>query len=175
MMKSIDGLALDSNAVLYNFMRSDQTRLCLLVKSDGDVSRHLRSSRSLMDKFSDLLSTNANDKDKKGKYLKPMSMKRARSDAAIRRDRASTDEYDPNIVYGLGKPIDETVVAELNDLAKHNHKRKSRSKSVTINNRKKKKNNKVTLKSHTRMKRIRSPVIGGDEAKHKYVFNDDEY
>ena len=68
----------------------------------------------MADKFEDLLNTK-DPKDGRGKYLKPAPINIMR--------RATTDlAYDPNVVYGLGTPIDETVVAELNSFGKTGNK-----------------------------------------------------
>ena len=145
-----------------------------------------------MNKFSDLLNTK-NDKDRKRKYLRPSQinemneMKRASSDITIERIRnnanTNTDIYDPNAVYGLGTPIDDNVVAELKNAGKHKTKyvKKIRSKSLMRGNYKssniteKKNKRKFPIKSYTRRKRIKSPIVGGDKKKRRYVFNDEEY
>ena len=134
-----------------------------------------------MNKFTDLLNTK-NDKDGKVKYLSPVrmnGMKRASSDIPIERIRnnasmnINTDVYDPNVVYGLGTPIDDNVVAELKNLGKPKtrYTRKTRSKSLMT----KKKKRKFSIKSDTRKKRLHSSIVGNDKKRRRYVFNDEEY
>ena len=113
---------------------------------------------SLKDRFIDILgSKRSSNADSVisfgGGYSKPIGIIKE-----MKRTKSSEGVINRDMIYGLGTPINDEIVAELNK------SRKERSKSYTIGLKKDKSKRRKSKKSrHKRIKRK------------KHVFNDEEY
>eukprot|EP01083_Nonionella_stella_P132143 401654_1 len=166
---AMDTLPLSTRSVLYHSMGSYHNTLHIVIKTQPTIKRDIKAPvrkdkkrkkqnktrhggrRSLRQKFSDFVSANEQS------HTKMKGTKRAKSTS--RAGRTNTI-YDPSLIYGAGTPIDDDVIAELNNM----NKKRSKSSGITQRT-----NSKSVLSGFMRRKKTNVRR----SRKRKYVFNDD--